>query len=197
MHNFLMYVNFIRKNVFCCMKKMYFIAIYPPQEIVEEVKAFKKDLALNYENSKALKNDAHITLFPPFSRALELESDIHAAFQKIDTNLSPFEITLNGFGSFPNPKNPVIYVHPEPNENLHILYERVKQYFNFIPYSFTPHITVGYRNLSYDNYLKAWEIYREKEFKTKFIVDKITLLRHDQEWIPIAEKRLTENVNKQ
>ncbi|GAA5099878.1 hypothetical protein GCM10023210_37770 [Chryseobacterium ginsengisoli] len=52
------------------MKKLYFIAVYPPQEVIEEIKIFKKDFALNYENSKALKNDAHITLFPPFSREL-------------------------------------------------------------------------------------------------------------------------------
>jgi len=175
------------------MKKMYFIAIYPPQEIIEEVKVFKKDLMLNYGNSKAIKNDAHITLFPPFSRELELESDIHAAFQKIDTNMSPFEIILNGFGSFPNPKNPVLFVQPETNDNLNILHQRVKQHFNFIKYSFTPHMTVGYRDLSYDNYLKAWEVYKNKEYKTKFIVNKISLLRHDGKWIPFAEKTLQES----
>jgi len=175
------------------MKKMYFIAIYPPQEIIEEVKVFKKDLMLNYGNSKAIKNDAHITLFPPFSRELELESDIHAAFQKIDTNMPPFEIILNGFGSFPNLKNPVLFVQPETNDNLNILHLRVKQHFNFIKYSFTPHMTVGYRDLSYDNYLKAWEVYKNKEYKTKFIVNKISLLRHDGKWIPLAEKALQEN----
>jgi 2'-5' RNA ligase len=79
------------------MKKMYFIAIYPP-EIIEEIKAFKRDMAVSYGNSKALKNEAHITLFPPFSRELELEEDIHIAFQKIDTQITPFEIELNGFG---------------------------------------------------------------------------------------------------
>ncbi|SHG67519.1 2'-5' RNA ligase [Chryseobacterium vrystaatense] len=186
-----MYKVFLWKNVICLMKKMYFIAIYPPQEVIDEVNIFKKDLALNYENSKALKNDAHITLFPPFSRELELESDIHTAFQKIDTDLPPFEIALNGFGSFPNPKNPVIFLQPEPNENLTQLYQKVKEYFNFISYSFHPHVTVGYRNLSYDNYLKAWELYKNKEFKTKFLVDKLLLLRHDEKWIPIAEKKLT------
>lgn len=72
------------------MKKMYFIAIYPPQEIIEEVKVFKKDLVMNYANSKALKNEAHITLFPPFSREIEMEGDIHIAFQKINTEIPPF-----------------------------------------------------------------------------------------------------------
>lgn len=172
------------------MKKMYFIAIYPPQQIIDEIKVFKQDLAINYHNSKAIKNDAHITLFPPFSREIELESDILTAFNKIDTNLSPFEVELNGFGSFSNPKNPVLFVHPEPNENLTALHHRVKQHFNFVKYSFTPHMTVGYRDLSYENYLKAWEIYKEKTYKTKFIVDKILVLRHDGRWVPIAQKEL-------
>lgn len=169
---------------------MYFIAIYPPQEIIDEVKIFKQDLALHYENSKALKNDAHITLCPPFSRELDLESDIHVAFQKIDTRISPFEIELNGFGSFANPKNPVLFVYPENNDYLKELYLKVREKFNFIKYNFNPHMTVGYRNLTYENFLRAWEVYKDKEYKTKFIVDKITLLRHDFTWIPIAEKKL-------
>lgn len=171
---------------------MYFIAVYPPKEIIEEVKVFKSDFALVYDNSKALKNDAHITLFPPFSRETELESDIFTAFQKIDTQMSPFEIELNGFGSFPNPKNPVIFIHPENNLHLEELHNRVKQQFNFAKYSFHPHMTVGYRNLTWENYLKAWEKYQSKEYKTKFLVDKISLLRHDYKWIPIAEKNLGE-----
>lgn len=173
------------------MKKMYFIAIYPPEKIIEEIKLFKRDLAISYGNSKALKNEAHITLFPPFSRELELEEDIHTAFQKVDTHLAPFEIELNGFGSFPNPKNPVIFVHPEDNSHLTDLYNRVKQQFNFAKYSFTPHMTVGYRDLTWENYLKAWEKYQHKEYKTKFLVDKILLLRHDGNWVPIAEKTFT------
>lgn len=170
---------------------MYFIAIYPPQEIIDEVKIFKEDLALHYNNSKALKNDAHITLFPPFERELDLENDIHVAFHKIDTDIPPFEITLNGFGSFPNPKNPVLFVKPEESQHLVDLHLRVKERFNFKNYSFHPHVTVGFRDLTWENYLKSWEVYSEKEFKTKFIVDKITLLRHDGKWIPIAEKKLS------
>jgi len=172
------------------MKKMYFIAIYPPQEIIEEIKAFKRDLVMNYANSKALKNEAHITLFPPFSREIEMEDDIHIAFQKINTEINPFEVELDGFGSFPNPKNPVLYIKPNANIHLTELYHRVKEYFNFVPYSFNPHMTVGYRDLSWENYLKAWEKYETKDYKTKFLVDKIILLRHDGQWIPVAEKKL-------
>lgn len=173
---------------------MYFIAIYPSKEIIEEIKIFKTDMVLSYGNSKALKNEAHITLFPPFSRELELEEDIHIAFQKIDTNIEPFEIALNGFGSFPNPNNPVIFVHPEDNIHLTDLYNRVKQQFNFAKYSFTPHMTIGYRDLTWENYLKAWEKYQHKEYKTKFLVEKILLLRHDEKWVPISEKTLTETI---
>lgn len=174
------------------MKKLYFIAVYPPQKIIEELKIFKQDLALNYENSKALKNDAHITLFPPFSREADIENDIHAAFQKIDTDMNPFEIILNGFGSFSNPKNPVLFVQPEENENLKQLQLNVKEKFSFKNYTFNPHVTVGYRDLTYDNFLKAWEVYQHKIYKTRFLVDKIVLLRHDGKWVQIAEKMLSE-----
>lgn len=175
------------------MKKLYFIAIYPPQQIINEVKVFKHDFVMNYNNSKALKNDAHITLFPPLSRDFELEEDILAAFQKINTqSISPFEITLNGFGSFPNSKNPVIFVQPEPNQNLIDLHSKVKEKFNFINHTFNPHMTVGYRDLSFENYIKAWEIYKDKEYKTNFLVDKILLLRYDEKWISIAKKKLAD-----
>ncbi|PTT33334.1 RNA 2',3'-cyclic phosphodiesterase [Chryseobacterium sp. HMWF028] len=173
------------------MKKMYFIAIYPPQEIIEEIKVFKRDLAIHYANSKAVKNEAHITLFPPFSRESELEDDIHIAFQKINTEMSPFEMELDGFGSFPNPKNPVLFIQPEENLHLTELYHRVKEQFYFTQYSFNPHITVGYRDLTWENYIKAWEKYKTKEYKTKFLVDKILLLRLEEHWTPIAEKKLT------
>lgn len=169
---------------------MYFIAIYPPQEIIDEVMIFKEDLALNFNNSKALKNNAHITLLPPFQRELVSEQVIHDAFQKIDTNMSPFEITLDGFGSFPNPKSPVLFIKPEENQSLIDLHLKVKERFSFNNYSFNPHVTVGFRDLTWENYLKAWEVYKEKEFKTKFIVDRISLLRHDGKWISIAEKTL-------
>ncbi|MCU7615359.1 2'-5' RNA ligase family protein [Chryseobacterium sp. GMJ5] len=173
------------------MKKMYFIAIYPSQKIIDAVKVFQKDLASNFNNSKALKNDAHITLLPPFERELTMENDIHVAFDKIDTDISPFEVELNGFGSFPNPNSPVLFVQPEENESLKHLFLNIKEVFTFNKRSFNPHMTIGYRDLSFENYLKAWEIYREKEFKTKFTVDKISLLRHDRKWIPIAEKKLS------
>ncbi|MBV8328213.1 2'-5' RNA ligase family protein [Chryseobacterium sp.] len=172
------------------MKKLYFIAIYPPKAIIDEIKAFKRDFAECYDNSKALKNDAHITLFPPFAREQEMEDDILTAFHKINTDISPFEVSLNGFGSFPNPKNPVIFVQPENNSGLTELFNRVKQQFSFMAYSFTPHITVGYRDLNWENYLRAWEKYQSKEYKTSFLVDRILLLRHDGTWIPVAEKKL-------
>ncbi len=51
-------------------------------------------------------------------------------------------------------------------------------------------MTVGYRDLTWENYLRAWEKYQHFPYKTNFLVDKILLLRHDGNWVPIAEKRL-------
>ncbi|WP_407534793.1 RNA 2',3'-cyclic phosphodiesterase [Elizabethkingia miricola] len=173
------------------MNKLYFIAIYPPKSIIKEIKVFKEDLARNYNNSKALKNDAHITLFPPFSRDQDMEQDIITAFQKIDTHIAPFELVLDGFGSFANPKNPVLFVQPKKSESLNTLHSKVKERFNFIKNSFNPHVTVGYRDLSFDNFKRAWNFYEHKDYKTKFVVDEIQLLRHDGKWTSISTKKLT------
>ncbi|WSO31805.1 2'-5' RNA ligase family protein [Chryseobacterium sp. MYb264] len=105
--------------------------------------------------------------------------------------MSPFEVTLNGFGSFPHSKHPVLYIKPEQNNHLNELYHRVQREFNFINYSFNPHITVGYRNLTFENYWKAWQIYKDKHYKTNFLVDEISLLRHDENWKIMARKKLS------
>lgn len=173
------------------MNKLYFIAIYPPSSVIEDIRFFKEDLAKNYNNSKALKNEAHITLFPPFSREITMETDIITAFQKIDTHIAPFKLTLNGFGCFPNPKNPVLFVQPEVNEHLSLLHSKVKERFNFIKHTFNPHVTVGYRDLTFENFERAWENYEHKEYTTTFLVDNIQLLRHDGKWCTLSSKKLS------
>lgn len=40
-------------------------------------------------------------------------------------------------------------------------------------------LIVCHRDLICEDYIKVWEIYKGKEYKTKFLVDKISLLRHD------------------
>lgn len=172
------------------MTKLYYIAIYPPLEIIDEIRVFKEDLFENFDNSKALKNDAHITLLPPFSRELSLEEDIHVAFRKINTEISPFEIKLNGFASFANPKNPVLFIKPEENENLKLLHQNVTEQFRFNKNAFNPHITVGYRDLTFENFEKAWSKYQHLDYQTKFLVDKISLLRFEGKWKVITEKDL-------
>ncbi len=173
------------------MTKLYYIAIYPPQNIIDEIREFKEDIAKNFNSVKALKNDAHITLLPPFSRELSLEQDIHVAFQKINTNFSPFEIELNGFGNFPNQKNPVIFIKPETNETLKLLHLKVSEQFKFNKTSFNPHITIGYRDLTFENFQKAWNKYQNLKYHRKFQVEKILLLRHDfGKWKVLDEKKL-------
>lgn len=50
------------------MTKLYYIAIYLPREINDEIQVFKKDFESKYGSSKALKNTSHITLLPIFHR---------------------------------------------------------------------------------------------------------------------------------
>ncbi|MDZ7681592.1 MAG: 2'-5' RNA ligase family protein [Fodinibius sp.] len=53
---------------------------------------------------------------------------------------------------------------------------------------FTPHMTVAYRDLSPDNFERAWEDFQDRSFDYSFEVNSIVLLKHDyQRWKPFYE----------
>ena len=172
------------------MEKLYYIAIYLPEELNKEIRLFMEDISLNFNSHRALKNDAHITLLAPFGRAANLEEDVHIAFNKIDTNIPKFEIELENFGCFLNKNNPVVFVKPKENLQLDLLRNNVIQHFPFDKKGFNPHITIGYKDLTPENFIKAWDKYKNMEYQRTFTVEKISLMRHDKKWITIAEKNL-------
>ncbi|MGZ5209988.1 MAG: RNA 2',3'-cyclic phosphodiesterase, partial [Kaistella sp.] len=56
---------------------------------------------------------------------------------------------------------------------------------------FHPHLTVAYRDLTFENFKKAWEEYEKKTFEDSFLVDKICLFKHDsQKWNLLSIKKL-------
>jgi 2'-5' RNA ligase len=110
-----------------------------------------------------------------------------------------FEIKLNGFGAFDNPKNPVIFVRPEASGNLNKLQRNlIAKLSDLLPKEiahtdtdFHPHITVAYRDLTSENFEKAWPEYELKPFSASFKVTTFHLLEHDgTKWNIVATKNL-------
>lgn len=178
---------------------LYFIAILPPGNISDDIIAFQQDIALHYNSSAALKNMPHITLKAPFKLDAQKHHDMLKWFGSIPVGTG-FEITLENFGTFNNRNHPVIYVKPLPDNSLINLQKTVLTAFetqfpgtaiSFLEKKFSPHMTIGYRDLEPDEFVKAWNVYKEKQYHAVFRVTEIFLLQHNgKQWNTIAARPL-------
>ncbi len=173
-------------------RDLYFIAINPPQEICEEITSFKNIFATEYESRAALKNVPHITLKVPFNLPAARHAGLYNWFEQLYINTGHFQIDLQNFGSFPNKNNPVVFVRPVMNASLAAVQKEIlRSFHNHFPaipvmkseQHFSPHITIAYRDLSFEHFENAWKIFQNIEYKTSFTVNDFHLLQHDgRQW---------------
>lgn len=177
---------------------LYFIAIVPPEEISNEITSLKQEMANIYNSKKALRVMPHITLKAPFTITSNRDEEVLEWFENIKTDVKPFEVMLNGFGAFDNPKNPVIFVKPEESVPMRLLQKDIlvafkKQFLNiplhFHEEEFHPHMTIAYRDLTYTEFEKAWKIFNKKHFSAKFYNNTFYLLKHNGVQWEIAKTR--------
>jgi len=99
---------------------------------------------------------------------------------------------IKDFGAFNNRRNPVIYVQPVMNDSLKLLQKEVlyqfseafpKEVISKNEHTFSPHITIAYRDLHYQQFKEAWQEYELKQYTTAFEVNSFQLLQHkDGRW---------------
>ena len=171
---------------------IYFIAILPPEEIRKEINIFQNYAAHYFESSHALKSPPHITIFPPFKWNDSEEGNLVSAVEEIANKRDKFYIQLNNFNTFA-PK--VIYINVEENSELKRLHQDAisKMYMSFelenkSPHQYTPHVTVAFRDLKRNYFLKAWSHFAKTNYERAFQADRIALLKHeDQQWNIVEE----------
>jgi 2'-5' RNA ligase len=179
---------------------IYMIAILPPEPIYSEVQEFKKRFVDAYESNEAYRRPAHITVIPPFEYSQDEEQKLTNFLTKFLKKYSPFELSFDGFGIF---EKRVIFVQPEKNEPLKILFQDIKKAFNkefkvregsssSLPYA--PHMTIGYKDLKPAMYDLAWQEFCSKIYRRKFMLGGLYLMRHTgQKWIAVSEVPLSYN----
>ena len=164
---------------------MYFIALVAPEEIDQQVLKWKNFFKERYECSVALKSPAHITIIPPFWMNEELENDLINSIREFSIINAKFEITLQNFEAF-QPK--VIFVQVVKSEILNGLYQSFADFIislNKFPIKkedrhFHPHVTLATRDLYKKAFQEAWEIFSKKKYGAIWIVNGISLLRHNK-----------------
>ncbi|MGB3204113.1 MAG: 2'-5' RNA ligase family protein [Crinalium sp.] len=181
-------------------KRLFFIALLPPQDIQDYVTGIKQHFANTYNSKAALKSPPHITLQPPFEWTVENLPVLEECLQQFVINYSPIPITLSGFAAFV-PR--VIYVNVLKTLELISLQ---KELMDCVEASlgivdavskkrpFAPHMTVGFKDLSKQNFKTAWVEFENQELHFEFIATHLTLLIHDgQRWQINSEFLLANN----
>lgn len=161
---------------------LYFVAVVPDVPVCSQVEAFRQDLFQRFGTKVALKSPPHITLLPPFHFERSRENELQEAVRNAQKDLSPFEVELHDFDSFPRG---VLFVAVKPQPQLEQLWEKVNAAFAEIPgfkakhvhEKFHPHMTIGNRDWNEGGFAQARAEYAGKKFHAAFVVKEISLLR--------------------
>lgn len=168
---------------------LFFIALLPPQDIQEYATQVKQHFADKYNSRHAFKSPPHVTLQPPFKWTDAHLPILEECLQEFAVTKNSIPITLDGYGAFiPH----VIYINVEKTSNLLALQsELIAHLENQLGIvdkisktrSFTPHMTVAFKDLKRKNFQSAWQEFEGRELHREFTADKLTLLIHeDKSW---------------
>ena len=103
-------------------------------------------------------------------------------FKSMNCGLESFELAIQDYGCFPNPKSPVIYLKPVVTQSLMDLQKAIvgefrnafsSQDIRSQELDFKPHMTVAYRDLKPALFAAAWAEFESKKFAVSFPVNKI------------------------
>jgi len=166
-------------------KNLFFIALLPPKEISDHANLIKQHFADNYNSRAALKSPPHITLQPPFPLLDEEIAPLKSCISKFASTQAVVEVTLDGFAAFP-PR--VIYINVVKTQplldlqsnlastlatELQIVDARDKNR------GFSPHMTVGFKDLTKQNFKTAWAEFQHQQLDYEFVATDLTLLYHN------------------
>lgn len=170
------------------MEQRYFIAIVPPEPICGNVFQIKEEFAANYNSKGALRSPAHITLHMPFLWKEEKEEQLIQTLSQFNFS-DKTTVSLHNFSRF---GERVIFVNVLPNEVLNDMQTKLVrhakvnlQLFNQDESmrGFHPHVTVAFRDLRKQYFVKAWEEFKDRTFEAEFPLKDFSLLKHDgKQW---------------
>ncbi|MBE9156207.1 2'-5' RNA ligase family protein [Nodosilinea sp. LEGE 06152] len=172
----------------------FFVALLPPQPLQDEITAIKQEIWQRFDSKAALKSPPHITLQPPFLWPLPEAPRLEDHLKAFAQTQPAVPIQLRGYSAFA-PR--VIYIDVAQTAQLmamqpaiaaHLaescgLVDRVGK-----ARPFTPHLTVGFRDLSPAAFRQAWAEFEQRPFTADFVAQALALLHHDGKvWQVFAE----------
>jgi len=166
-------------------KRRFFIALLPPEEIQDCAKEIQQYFAQTYDSRGAQNSPPHITLQPPFEWQLDNVAILEQCIQAFADTRKSVPVTLKGFGAF-EPR--VIYINVVKTPELLTLQKDLMAYMKASlgivdqvseTRSFTPHMTVAFRDLTKKAFYDAWKKFERRPLDFEFTASGLTLLTHD------------------
>ncbi|MGI8502408.1 MAG: 2'-5' RNA ligase family protein [Hassallia sp.] len=162
----------------------FFVALLPPQHIQDCANEIKQHFADRYASSGAQKSPPHITLQSPFEWADSNVLFLEDSLNKFAIGRKCVAVTLHNFAAF-TPR--VIYIDVVQTPELMDLQAYLMAYMEsnleivdkVAHSSFTPHMTVAFRDLTKQNFKVAWREFVNRQLHFEFKCDRLTLLLHD------------------
>jgi len=165
----------------------FFVAFLPPPTFQEQVKDIQQYFAERYQSRGAQKSPPHITLQSPFEWEVAALPLLTTSLEEFANYYSSIPIRLSGFAAFA-PR--VIYINVVKTPELMALQAHLSAYLAeelaiidpaSQERSFTPHITVAFRDLTRQNFKAAWPEFQFRPLQFEFTAADLTLLIHDEQ----------------
>jgi 2'-5' RNA ligase len=167
----------------------FFIALLPDAVIQAYANSVKQQFAEKYASRAALRSPPHVTLQPPFLWERANLLLLTQCLENFAAQCSPVLLRLSGFGAFP-PR--VIYLQVERTPELVQLQQALtKTLADHLAIAdsrttnrpFIPHLTVGFRDLTRQNFHLSWAEFQCQKVELTCTVFELTLLLHTgQKW---------------
>jgi len=172
----------------------YLVAYLPDEPVAQQVWAYKNEVATHCGSVRGLKVLPHITFIPPFLYPEHEEPKLIQQLSALTGTFVPEAIDFNGFAYFKGPKSNTIYVAVTATTLMNKYHEQLSIYARnklhmdtrHAPKSFTPHMTIAYRDLDPEKFACAWPRFEHRDFKANGRLDRLWLLKHvDSRWQPL------------
>jgi 2'-5' RNA ligase len=167
----------------------YFLALVPPEAILEKVQDIKFLIRDQFGVKYALKSPPHITVKMPFNYNEAKEDRLIEKLKEHLIDRSPFPIRISGVGSF---GKRVVYLNIPKSPELVGFQEGIKQYCKrelhladeLSDRNYHPHLTVAFKDIKPIHFPEVFGLVKKLSFETEFVaLDLVLLKRINGEWV--------------
>lgn len=154
------------------------VAIELPQELVGQIRILQREFADKYGSAAALKPPVHITVSRPVHLDIEDLNTYRNLLRSVVMQAKPLNLILEGFDFFI--VNRVVFIRVRHDDGLAEIHHRFEEVWYGKPSTrFSPHITIGYRNIDEAIFKTVMADYQQRNFEGAFTAMEVRLWKHE------------------